>query len=306
MTATAPARARRRPVGARERRLTAIAWGFSAPFVVLFSVFMAWPVVQSLFMSVTDMGIADLRTPFAVDFVGLENFLRLMSDSRFLQSLTNTAIFVLFGVPLTIVGALAVSLAVNSGITRLRTVFRVGFYIPVVTSIVAVAVVWRFMFQPDGIINQLLAGIGIPGPAWLDEPVTAMPVIILMAAWRNMGTIMVIFLAALQGVPRDHIEAGMIDGASAVQRFRYITLPALRPATLFACVITSVNYLQYFEEPFVMTQGGPLDSTLSTTYFTFIQFGFGEYSYAAAASYVLFVIILALTVLQFRLLRSKD
>lgn len=297
---------RRRAARRREIRTTLIAWGFALPFTVLFAVFMAWPVAQSLVMSVTDMGIADLRTPFAVDFVGLDNFVALFHDERFLHSLTNTAYFVVVGVPLTIVGALAVATGVNSGITRLRTMFRVGFYIPVVTSIIAVATIWRFMLQPDGILNQLLGEVGITGPAWLQSTSLAMPVIIVMAAWRNMGTVMVIFLAALQGVPRDHLEAAMVDGASTWQRFRHITLPALRPVMLFACVITGVSYLQFFEEPYVMTQGGPLDATLSTTYYTFSQFGFGHYSYASAASYVLFVAILALTVLQFRLLRSED
>jgi multiple sugar transport system permease protein len=202
--------------------------------------------------------------------------------------------------------ALALAVALNSGIQRLRTVFRVGFYTPVVTSIVAVAVVWRFVLQPDsGLLNTVLGWVGIDGPNWLRSTTWAMPSLIVMAAWRNMGTLMVIFLAGLQTIPKGLHEAAMVDGAGAWRRFRSITLPLLRPTLLLGAVLTGVGYLQFFEEPFVMTQGGPLNSTLSTAFFTYNQFGFGNYSYAAAASYLLFLAIVLLTVVQFRLLRSE-
>jgi multiple sugar transport system permease protein len=213
---------------------------------------------------------------------------------------------VLGSVPLTIVSALAVALALNRGITRLRTFFRVGYYLPVVTSIVAVAVVWRFLLQPDtGVVNSLLRTVGIAGPHWLDDPLFAMPSIIVMTAWRGMGFMMVVFLAGLQAIPRDVYEAAEIDGASRWARFRLVTLPMLRPTMLFAVVVTSIGQLQFIEEPFVMTRGGPLNKTLSVSMDVYSQFGFGNYGYASAMSYVLFVVIVALTVVWFRLLRPR-
>jgi multiple sugar transport system permease protein len=290
----------------RERRMTLTAWLFAAPFMILFVVFMAGPIIGSFAMSFTDMTTRDLETPFQVNVVGFENYLRLFQDPRFLHSLANTFTFVVVAVPLTIALALAVALALDKGIRRFRTVFRVGYYAPVVTSIVAIAIVWRFILQPDGLLNGFLAVFGIQGPDWLQSTAWALPSLIMMAVWRNIGTIMVIFLAALQGVPREHHEAAMVDGANAWQRFRHITIPAMRPAILFATVITGIGFLQFFEEPYVMTQGGPLDATLSTAMYTYDQFGFGNYAYASAASYVLFLAIVVLSLIQFRLLGKKD
>jgi multiple sugar transport system permease protein len=286
--------------------MTVTAWLFAAPFVVLFLVFMAGPILASFAMSFTDLTTRDLQTPFNVNLVGLDNYVRLFDDPRFLRSLLNTFAFVLVGVPLTMALALLVALALDKGITRFRTVFRVGYYAPVVTSIVAIAIVWRFILQPDGLLNGFLGLFGIPGPNWLESTTWALPSLVAMAVWRNIGTLMVIFLAGLQTVPREHHEAAMVDGANAVQRFGSITLPALRPTLLFAAVITGIGFLQFFEEPFVMTQGGPLDATLSTAMYTFDQFGFGNYAYASAASYILFLAIVALSLIQFRLLGRRD
>ena len=300
----APAEAR--PAGRKWRRAVT-GWTFAAPFTVLFVVFALLPVVASLLMSVTDMRSTDLRHPFAVDFVGLGNYTRLFGDALFRRAAVNTAVFVVIGVPLTIVAALAAANALNSGLIRLRGLFRVGFYLPVVTSIVAIAVVWRFLLDPDaGLVNNLLAQFGIHGPAWLQDPDTSLGSIIVMATWRNFGSLMVIFLAALQGIPADLYEAATLDGAGRWQQFRNVTLPLMRPALLFGAVITGIGYLQLFEEPLVMTQGGPLSSTLSVSYHIYNQFGFGNYGYASAAAYVLFVAIVALSALQFRLLGTRD
>jgi multiple sugar transport system permease protein len=313
---TAPAE---RPVGAHrpgrpgtagrgqrwQRALTG--WAFSAPFAVLFLVFMALPVVASLVMSVTDLRSTDLRNPLAVDFVGIDNYSRLFSDDLFLRAAANTLIFVVVGVPLTLVIALAAASGLNSGLIRFKALFRVGFYLPVVTSIIAIAVVWRFLLDPDvGLVDNLLRLVGIEGPNWLGSTSTALPSIIVMAAWRNFGFSMVIFLAGLQGIPAELYEAATLDGASRWQQFRHVTLPLLRPTLLFGAVVTGIGYLQLFEEPLVMTQGGPLNSTLSVSYHIYNQFGFGNYGYAAAASYVLFVAIVALSFLQFRLLGERD
>jgi multiple sugar transport system permease protein len=294
-----------RRLSPRARR-TLVGWAFAVPFLVLFGLFMAGPVIASLGMSFSDIRSTDLRTPFDVGWVGFANYLRMFADQRFLRAAGNTAAFVILGVPLTIVFALAVAVAIDRGITRFRTVFRVGYYLPVVTSIVAVAVVWRFLLQPrGGMIDALLGLVGVSGPNWLGDPSLALPSLVVMAAWRNAGTLMVIFLAGLQGIPSTLYEAAEIDGASSWQRFRLVTVPMLRPTMLFAGVITGIGYLQVFEEPFVMTQGGPLDHTLTVSYYIYDQFGFGNYGYAAAISYVLFVVIVGLTALQFRLLRPN-
>jgi len=289
------------------RRRALVGWGFAAPFTVLFVAFMALPVLASLAMSVTDMRSTDLRNPFAVEFVGARNFVRLFGDELFHRAAVNTAIFVVVGVPLTIVAGLAAASGLNSGLIRFRSLFRVGFYLPVVTSIVAIAVVWRFLLDPQaGPVNNLLRLLGVDGPNWLANPTTALPSITVLAVWRNFGFLMVIFLAGLQAIPAHLYEAARLDGAGRWQQFRYVTLPMLRPTLLFGAVVTGIGYLQLFEEPFVMTQGGPLSSTLSVSYHIYNQFGFGNYGYAAAASWVLFVAIVGLSVLQFRLLRARD
>jgi multiple sugar transport system permease protein len=301
----APDSHRRRSGGRRREALAA--YGFALPFLALFLVFMLGPVVASFAMSFTDLRSSDVRNPLSVELVGLENYAKLLSDETFHKAAFNTAYFVVIGVPLTMVLALAVAVGLNSGITRFTALFRVGYYLPVVTSIVAVAVVWRFLLEPNsGIVNTLLGYVGVDGPSWLNDQTWAMPSLIVMSAWRNMGYLVIIFLAGLQGVPTEMHEAAAIDGAGAWGRFLHMTLPMMRPTLLFGAVVTMIGYLQFFEEPFVMTQGGPLDSTLSTAYYTYNQFGFGNYSYAAAMAYALFVVIALVTAVQFRLLGDRD
>ncbi|MFD9700155.1 carbohydrate ABC transporter permease [Lentzea sp. NPDC059081] len=294
-------------VSRRRRGVERAAWLLILPFCLLFLVFTAWPVVQSLFMSVTDTRNSDLRTPFAVEFTGLDNYVQAFTDPIFRTAAANTAYFVLVGVPLTLAIALAAAVVLDKGISRFRAFFRLGFYTPVITSIVAVAVVWRFLLQDEfGLINTVLGWVGIDGPNWLGDPDWSMPALILMAAWRNFGTAMIIFLAGLQAVPASLHEAASIDGAGAVKRFRHITLPLLRPTILFVSVTTAIGYLQFFEEPYVMTNGGPLNSTISASMYTYRQFGFGNYGYASAMSYLIFVVIAVVTALQFRLLRERS
>jgi multiple sugar transport system permease protein len=279
----------------------------SAPFILLFLAFTAWPVVQSLYMSFTDMSRNDVQSPFAVNFVALDNYVRAVNDPTFRKAALNTAIFVVVGVPVTILAGLAAAVALDKGITKARGFFRMGFYTPVITSIVAVAVVWRFLLQPDfGIVNQVLGAVGIQGPNWLGDERTALLSLIMMAVWRNFGNAMIILLAGLQGVSWELHEAAALDGASTWQRFLHVTLPALRPTLLFVLVTTSIGYIQFFEEPFVMTQGGPLNSTLSASMYTFQQFGFGKWGYAGAIAYLTFAVILVVTIVQFRLTREKD
>jgi multiple sugar transport system permease protein len=317
MSATATESRRERPakdsrptksrhVDPTRRSQAVAAWILALPFCLLFLVFTAGPVLASLGMSFTDMRSTDVRSPLGVEFVGLENYANLISDPVFRKVTLNTLIYLLLGVPLTMASALAVAVALNR-ITRLRGFFRVGYYLPVVTSIVAVSVVWKFLLRDQGgLLNVMIGWFGIDGPGWLDSTTLALPSLVVMSVWRNFGTMMVIFLAGLQTIPREIVEAAEADGANAWGRFRYITLPMLRPTLLFGAVITSIGYLQFFEEAFVMTKGGPLDSTKSVTFFTYEQFGFGNYAYASAAAYLLFLAIVLMTLAQFRLLREKD
>jgi ABC-type sugar transport system permease subunit len=309
---TVPALAQRRaaeaapPASRRPWKDDLVGWAFAAPFVILFGVFLAFPILASFFLSFTSFGLRDLANPVGASVVGIRNYADLVADPTFWKALFNTFYFVIVGVPLTLVFGLLIATALNRGISRLRTVFRVGYYLPVITSIVAIAVVWRFLLNPDaGLVNMLLGGLGIKGPAWLADPVFAMPSIIVMAVWRNLGFAMIVFLAGLQAIPSSLYEAAAIDGAGRREGFRYITLPMLRPTILFMTVITTIGYLQLFEEPFVMTGGGPLDSTLSITMYMYQQgFTFFHQGYASAIAYVLFIIVAIVAFLQFKFLRS--
>ncbi|WP_329310175.1 carbohydrate ABC transporter permease [Streptomyces sp. NBC_01262] len=296
----APRRARR-PRGAARR--TAVAWLFLAPFTVVFLVYTAIPTVAALAFSLTDLRGADLRHPFAVDFTALDNYLRLFQDQSFLRDILNTAVFVAVGVPLTMGTGLALALALNSGIRRMRGVFRTVFFAPVVTNIVAVALIWQYAFNASGTVNKVLGAVGFAGPNWLDDPNLTMPVVILLGVWRNFGTAMVLFLAGLQAIPQDVYEAASLDGAGRWQQLRRITLPLLRPTTLMVSVLLTVFYLQVFDEPYLLTNGGPLGSTESVALYTYHQFGVGEFGMSSAASFVTLLLVMLVSAVQFRLLR---
>lgn len=287
-------------------RQTITAWAFCSPFILLFAGFYLWPLLASFLLGFTDMTSRNLRAPLNADIVGLTNYLELLADPRFLRALLNTLYFVGVGVPLTMGLALAIATALNKPLMRLNPALRAAYFLPVVTSIVAVAVVWRYLYRDDGLINSLLALTGVAGPNWLNDPVWAMPAMILMAVWRNVGIPMVIFLAGLQGIPKELYEAASVDGASKWVSFSSITLPLLRPAMLVVAVLLSIGFLQFFEEPFVMTNGGPLDSTTSISYYVYDQFGYGQYGLASAAAYVLVALIGLFSSLQFWLFRRRD
>ena len=218
-----------RHVDPTRRQQAVAAWILALPFMALFLVFTAGPVLASLGMSFTDIRSTDMRNPLGVEFVGLENYTHLIQDPLFRKVTINTFLYLILGVPLTMAVALAAAVGLNR-VTRLKGFFRVGYYLPVVTSIVAVSVVWKFLLRDDGgLLNTVLGWVGIDGPGWLDSTTTALPTLVVMAVWRNFGTLMVIFLAALQTIPRELLEAAETDGAAGWARFRYITLPMLRP-----------------------------------------------------------------------------
>ncbi|WP_405969622.1 sugar ABC transporter permease [Streptomyces sp. NBC_00988] len=302
MTTTLVPGARHR---ARNSRRTAVAWLFLAPFAVVFLIYTAIPTVAALGFSLTDLRGSDLRHPLAVDFTGLDNYLRLFQDPTFLRDILNTGVFVAVGVPLTMAIGFGLAVALNSGIRRLRGVFRTVFFAPVVTNVVAVALIWQYAFNAGGTVNKALGYVGLAGPNWLDDPHLAMPVVILLGVWRNFGTAMVLFLAGLQAIPEDVYEAAALDGAGRWRQLRHITLPLLLPTTLMVSVLLTVFYLQVFDEPYLLTDGGPLGATESVSLYTYHQFGSGQLGMSSAASFVMLLLVLLVSVVQFRLLRPR-
>jgi multiple sugar transport system permease protein len=284
------------------RRLAAIPAGvwFVAPALTLIGLFFFLPVAASLLLSFTDFDIYALGRLDRLRFIGLENYRRLLNDPMFWTALKNTLYFVVVGGPLSVLVSLGAALLVNHRLTRFRGVFRTLLFLPVVTTLVAVAVVWRYLYHPRyGFLNYVLGLAGLPPIEWLGDPDWAMPAIILMAVWKNFGFNMVVFIAGLQSIPHRLYEAAEIDGADGWAQFRYITLPMLAPTFLFVTVITLIGYFQLFAEPYVMTQGGPADSTLSVALLMFQEgFRWWNLGYAAAVAFVLFLIILAGTLIQ--------
>lgn len=276
---------------------------FLAPALGVLSLFFFLPVAAALLLSFTDFDIYGLASIQNTRFVGLRNYAALLKTPLFWQALKNTFYFVLVGGPLSLAVSLAAALAVASKLTRFKAVFRTIFFAPVVTTLVAVAVVWRYLYHTRyGFINALLDVFGIPPVDWLGDPRWAMPAIIFLAVWKNFGYNMVLFLAGLQNIPEQLYEAARIDGASGWQQFRRITLPMLAPTFLFVAVITMIGYFQLFAEPYVMTRGGPVQSTVSIVYFMFEEgFKWWNMGTASAVAFVLFAIVLAATLLQLRL-----
>ncbi len=284
------------------------AWAFAAPALLIITVFFFVPVLAALAVSLTDFdlyALADIRN---LRFVGLHNYWRLLHTPDFWRALTNTAYFVVVGVPLSLAASLATALLVNSRLAYLAGLFRTALFAPVVTTLVAVAVVWRYLLHTRyGLINYALAHLGIHPIDWLGDPHWALPAIILFAVWKNFGYNMVIFLAALQSIPADLYEAARLDGASLWQEFGRITLPMLRPTLLLVSILTMAGYFQLFAEPYVMTQGGPLQSTVSVLYFMYEEgFKWWNLGSASAVAFLLFLIILAVTALQLRLARDAQ
>jgi multiple sugar transport system permease protein len=254
-------------------------------------------------MSFTNWDIRSVVDLNQVSFVGVENYKKLVQDQVFLRALWNTFIFVIIGGPLTMIVALFLANLLNNAIVRFRTFFRVGFFTPVVTTMVAVAVVWRWLYNARyGLINWGLELFGIEGKNWLGDVTWAMPALILMAIWKNFGYHMVIFLAGLQGIPPHLYEAAHIDGANKVQCFFHVTIPLLKPTIFFVAIMTSIGYFQFFAEPYIMTDGGPLDSTVSVILYMYRQgFKYFHMGYASAVAYILFLVIAVFSMLQFRM-----
>ena len=272
-------------------------WLFAAPALAVIAVFFALPVLAALALSLTDFDIYALADGGNLRFVGLGNYLGLMQNPLFWQALGNTFYFVLVGVPLSIALSLGAALLLHSRLGAFKPFFRTAYFAPVVTTVVAVAVVWRYLFHTRyGLVNWALAGIGIEPVDWLGDPDWAMPTIILFAVWKNFGYNMIIFLAGLQAIPEDLYEAARIDGASRWRQFLHVTLPMLGPVMLMVAILTLSGYFQLFAEPYVMTQGGPLQSTVSVLYLMYEEgFKWWNLGNASAVAFTLFVIMATIT-----------
>ncbi len=277
-----------------------MAFFFVGPALLAIGVFFFIPVIAALLLSFTDFDIYSLGNFAYARFIGLKNYLQLFQDPLFWKALKNTLYFLLLGGPLSIAVSLGAALMLQSKLVRFKGFFRTAYFAPVVTTLVAVAVVWRFVYHPRfGILNYLLSWFGVSPVDWLGDPHWAMPAIILMAVWKNFGYNMIIFVAGLQNISEELYEAASIDGAGKLQKFIRITIPMLAPTTLFISVITMIGYFQLFAEPYVMTQGGPLNSTLSIVLLMYQQgFRWWNMGYSAALAFVLFAFILAGSVLQ--------
>ncbi len=272
-------------------------WLFAAPALTVIGLFFGLPVIAALALSLTDFDIYALADMGNLRFVGIGNYVNLLQNPLFWKSLGNTLYFVVVGVPLSVAMSLGAALLLHSKLGRLKPFFRTAYFAPVVTTVVAVAVIWRYLFHTKyGLVNWGLSALGIDAIDWLGDPQWAMPTIILFAVWKNFGYNMIIFLAGLQSIPEDLYEAARIDGANTWKQFRHVTVPMLGPVLLLVSILTMAGYFQLFAEPYVMTQGGPLESTKSVLYLMYEEgFKWWNLGNASAVAFLLFVLMVTTT-----------
>jgi len=275
--------------------------------MVLFIVFRIGPVLAALALSFTSYDV--LSPP---RWVGVANYVNILFGTEaatrlFWRSIINTLYFTAGQVTFEMLSGLALAILVNSRLLRAKAAWRAFFYTPVVTSLVASSMIWLWLYNSEaGLLNTLLKGIGLTPLKWLGSTTLAMPSIILMAVWQGAVWSMVIYLAGLQGIPESLYEAARIDGANAWQQFRKVTLPLLAPVTLFIVIMSCISDLQVFSQVFVMTEGGPLNSTLTVTYHMYLNaFRFMRMGYASAMSFLLFLLILAISILNNRVFGGR-
>ena len=272
------------------------AYLYLLPVLIGFTVFTLGPVIASLYLSLTHYEIA-----VAPVFVGLDNYKQLLNAQLFWEVVGNTFYYAFLYVPLSVGVSLALALLLEKKIRGI-TFFRTVYFLPVVTSMVAAAIIWTWIYNGDiGLLNYLLSLVGISGPKWLQDPHWALPAIAIMSVWKNAGYNMMIFLAGLANIPTDYHEAARLDGASAFDRFRKITLPLISPVLFFVLVVTTIGAFQVFEQTYVMTNGGPGTSTLTLSYYIWqTAFSFFNLGSASALGYLFFVIVLLMTAIQFQ------
>lgn len=281
---------------------------FLSPALLALAAFFFLPVLGGLLLSFTDFDIYALADSGNAQFVGLANYAQILSDPLFWKAFGNTLYFVLVGGPLSLAVSLGAALLVNARLVKAKGFFRTVFFSPVVTTMVAVAIAFYYLYHPRfGVLNRALSIVGIAPIDWLGDPRWAMPAIILLAVWKNFGYNMVIFIAGLRNIPEELYEAARLDGATLWQQFRAVTLPSLKPTFFFVGVITTIGYFQLFSEPYVMTRGGPLNATLSLVLYMYKDgFRFWNMGRAAAAAFLLFLVIAAVTLAQNRWARGEE
>jgi multiple sugar transport system permease protein len=272
------------------------ALAFLAPTLIGLAVLSAGPILATLAISLTKW---DLLT--APKLIGFDNYLALVTDDRFLKALRNTFFYTIVSVPVGLTIALGLAIALN---TRVRGIafIRTAYFLPVVTSTIAIALVWQWIYSADaGLLNQVLGGVGIPSQKWLSDPTLAMPAIIAMSIWQGLGVNVIIFLAGLQAIPSDLLDAASVDGAGSWARLRNVTLPLLTPAVFFTGVLSLIASFQVFDQVFVLAKPRPTEATITVVYFIYENgFKFFKMGYASAASWILFLIVALFTAVYFR------
>lgn len=282
-------------------------WVFAGPALLAIGLFFVIPALASLVLSFTDFDIYALADRANLRFVGFDNYTALLQKPLFWKAMGNTLWFVLFGVPSIVAVSLAMALLVNSHMLKWRPVWRVALFAPFVTTLVATAVVWNYLLHTRyGLINYGLGKLGIGPIDWLGSPTTSLPAILLFVTWKTFGYNMVIFLAALQSVSGDLLDAARVDGAGWWARLRHVILPAIAPTVLLVSILTVAGMFQLFAEPYVMTQGGPEQSTVTVLYFMYEEgFKWWNLGSGAAVAFILFLCILVVTMLQLRVARRS-
>ncbi len=281
---------------------------FVSPAMLLLVAFGVFPILVAGVVSLTDMNIAGLADRSNITFIGTTNYENLFADPDFWQALGNTAFFALIGVPSVVLISLAVALLLNRSDSPFFKALRAFYFVPAITAIVAIALVWGYLYNTQfGLFNYVLSLVGLPPVQWLSDPLLAKFSVALVAIWRGTGLNIIIFLAALQGVPGEYLEAASLDGATEWQKTTKIVIPLLKFAIFFVTVTTVISWLQFFDEAFVLTKGGPLGATTSISLFIYDQgFKGSQFGYASAGSVALFVIIAVITIVQLRVRGSHD
>jgi multiple sugar transport system permease protein len=275
---------------------------FLFPSLAGLLVFLIIPMLSSLVLTFYEW---DPLIPTRFIFLGLQNYQTLIHDGDFWDALRHTLFFIGGYIPLVLVSGLGVALLMNQKLIG-RTFFRGAFFMPVISAWVAVALMWTWIFNPKfGIINYLLGLMSITGPAWLYDPNWAMIAIILTSVWKDTGFIMILFLSSLQSIPNEYYEAAALDGANNLAKFRYITLPLLSPTVFFTLIISLINSFQVFDQVWIMTEGGPAGATtVLVQQIVNNSFRYGRMGYAATLSWVLFLIVFAVTIFQTRMQKN--
>jgi len=245
-------------------------YAFVAPAVALLLAFGVLPILVAVLVSLTDMNLGGLGDWSRISFIGTENYRRLLSDNEFWQSLTNTGIFAILGVPAVIVVSLVIAILLNRANNRYFRALRSFYFLPAITAIVAIALVWGYLYNTQfGLFNYLLSSVGLPQVQWLSDPIWVKLSVALVAVWRGTGLNIIIFLAALQSVPKEYLEAADLDGASELRKTVSVVIPLMRFAIFFVTITTIIAWLQFFDEPFVLTKGGPLGESTSISLFLY-------------------------------------